>query len=94
MPWSGHDEADPASLDRALDDLAQPVASDPGRLDACRARIAQEMAAQFRQVEGLRTSGSRDAAWALLARIEAHFDGLTAAETFDRAAKLAASPQS
>jgi pimeloyl-ACP methyl ester carboxylesterase len=92
MPWSGHDEADPASLDRALDDLARPVPSDPAKLEACRAHIAADMAARMREAEALRAGGARDRAWTQLVQIDAHFGGLAAAAVLDLAARLTASP--
>lgn len=89
--WAGHDQADPASLDRALAVLEQPVSADPHPLADCRARLDQEMAAQFRAIEALRAGGKLDGAWALLAKTDAHYGGLAAARTLEVAAQLAAS---
>ena len=93
MPWSGHDEADPAALDRAFDDLAKPAPGrDPAALEDCRARVERDLATHVRQVEVSLADGKRDAAWALLVKLDARFGGLAAARTLDLAAKLAASP--
>lgn len=90
MAWTGHDQADPASLNRALDALVKPPAVDPDRLAVCRAQLEQEMTAKFREIEDLRAGGTLDGAWALLAKVDAHYGGLAAARTLELAARLAA----
>jgi hypothetical protein len=78
MPWVGHDLADPASLNRALDALLEPAKSDPDKLAACRSRIEQELTAQLKLVEDLLANGKRDEASTLLDKIDAHYGGLAA----------------
>jgi pimeloyl-ACP methyl ester carboxylesterase len=78
MPWAGHDLADPASLNRALDTLLEPAKSDPDKLAACRARIDNELVAQLKQVKDLLAAGKRDDARTLLDNIDAHYGGLAA----------------
>lgn len=91
MAWTGHDQADPASLDRALDALVKPTQVDPDRLALCRARLDQEMTAKFHEIEDLRAGGKLDDAWAQLAKLDAHYGGLAAARTLELAARLAGS---
>ena len=78
MPWAGHDLANPASLNRALDALLEPAKSAPDKLAACRSRIEGELAAQLKHVEDLLANGKRDDARALLEKIDAHYGGLAA----------------
>lgn len=78
MPWAGHDLADPAALNRALDTLLQPVKPDSDRLAACRAHIDNDVTAQLKQVEDLLASGKRDDALTLLVKVDAHYGGLAA----------------
>jgi pimeloyl-ACP methyl ester carboxylesterase len=78
MPWAGHDLANPASLNRALDALLEPAKSDQVKLAACRSRIAQELAVQLKQVEELLADGKRADARTLLEKIDAHYGGLAA----------------
>ncbi|MFZ0872024.1 MAG: hypothetical protein WAM90_15035, partial [Rhodanobacter sp.] len=78
MPWAGHDLADPATLNRALDALLEPVKSDPDKLVACRARIENELTTSLKQVKDLLADGKRDDARTLLDKIDAHYGGLAA----------------
>jgi hypothetical protein len=78
MPWAGHDLADPATLNHALDALLEPVKSDPDKLVACRARIENELTTALKQVGDLLADGKRDDARTLLDKIDAHYGGLAA----------------
>jgi hypothetical protein len=88
MPWAGHDLADPAALNRALEALLEPVKPDSDKLAACRARIDSEVAAQLKHVEGLLAAGEHDAAQALLEKIDAHYGGLAAPRSVELARKI------
>jgi pimeloyl-ACP methyl ester carboxylesterase len=78
MPWAGHDLADPASLNRALDALLEPAKSDPDKLAGCRSRIEKELTALLKQTEDLLKDGKRDDARTLLEKVDAHYGGLAA----------------
>jgi hypothetical protein len=78
MPWAGHDLADPAGLNRALDALLETAKSDPDKLVACRSRIETELTTQLKQVEDLLADGKRDGARKLLDKIDARYGGLAA----------------
>jgi hypothetical protein len=87
MPWSGHDLADPASFDRALDALARRNAADPDRLAECRARIDRDMNADLQQVEALIAGGNREA-WRRLSAFDARYRGLATDRTLALAQEL------
>ena len=78
MPWAGHDLADPASLNRALDALLEPAKPDPDKLAACRSHIEKELTAQLKQVDDLLANGKRDDARTVLNKLDAHYGGLAA----------------
>ena len=89
MPWIGHELADPASFNRALDALARHAPADPGKLTECRARIDAELAAEQRRAEDLLAEGKPDAARTLLDKIDGHYGGLAAPRSLDLAERLA-----
>lgn len=91
MPWAGHHSADPATLNRTLDELSKPLKSDPGNLAACRQRIDNEWAAQLTQVDDLLAEGKRDDARTLLDKVDAHYGGLAAPRSVKLAEKIDAS---
>lgn len=82
---AGHEVATPAALSRALHALLNPVEPDPNKLAACRSAIEVKLAAQFRQVESLITSGKHDDAHKLLQQIDVRFGGLAAPRSLDLA---------
>jgi Esterase PHB depolymerase len=88
MPWAGHDLANPATLNRALDALLEPVKSDPDKLAACRSRIDSEWTAQLRQAEDLLVAGKRDESRTLLEKINARYGGLAAPRSVELAEKI------
>ena len=88
MPWTGHELANPAALDRALDALGRHNPPDPGRLAECRAKIDAELARQAQQVEALGGAGRSDQAWRALAALDARYGGLAAQRTIELAARL------
>ncbi|HEV2676924.1 MAG TPA: hypothetical protein VGV37_20520 [Aliidongia sp.] len=90
MPWTAHDQADPASLNGALDVLVQPARLDAQRLADCRAHLDAELAARFQQVENLMASHKADEAWPLLSRLDAQYGGLAAMRTIELVRKLGA----
>jgi len=44
--WQGHEAASPAALSGALQALMNPVASDPGKLAACREAVEAKLDAR------------------------------------------------
>jgi pimeloyl-ACP methyl ester carboxylesterase len=92
MPWTGHDLADPASLDRALDALDRHNPPDPGRLAECRTKLDAELAGQAQQVEALAAAGRSDQAWRALAVLDARYGGLAAERSIELASRLGAGP--
>ncbi|HZP67640.1 MAG TPA: PHB depolymerase family esterase [Rudaea sp.] len=90
MPWTGHETADPAAIDRALGALTTPVVHDAIKLDACRKRLEDELAEHAREVEALVTAGKRDGARDALEKLDARFGGLAAAESNSLANKIQA----
>ena len=81
IPWSGHELANSAALDRALDALEKHVPVDSEKRAQCRMHIDQELAAAEKQLGELMASHHDDAARALLSRIDARFGGLAARQS-------------
>lgn len=81
IPWTGHELANPAALDRALGALEKHVPIDSERRAQCRTRIDQELAAGEKQLGELVASHQDDAARALLTRIDSRFGGLAAPQS-------------
>lgn len=88
IPGAAHELAGPAALARALAALARPVAPEPGRLSACRARIEQGLAARLAEVQSLAGAGRRAAAQRLLGELDRHFGGLAAPRSLELEAAL------
>jgi dienelactone hydrolase len=85
--WQGHEAASPAALSGALHALMNPVASNPGKLAACRAAVEAKLDAQFQQVQALIASDKHDNAQKLLRQIDARFGGLAAPRSLDLTGK-------
>lgn len=87
MPWIGHEIADPAELDHALTALTRS-AREPDKLDACRARIETQLAAQLHEVEDLIANNKTDKARAALSKLDAQYGGLAAPHSVELAEKI------
>jgi pimeloyl-ACP methyl ester carboxylesterase len=88
IPYIGHEPADSASIDAALDLLVKPRPVDQEEIDACRAKIDAEMAAQFRQVDDMLAAGKTDEARTALDKIDARNGGLATKGALELAEKL------
>jgi predicted esterase len=87
VPWAAHELLDSAAFSRSLDALVKPASPDPHRIAACRARIDQTLASEFKQVQDLLTSGERVEARRQLRTIDAHYGGLAAPRSTELAVK-------
>ena len=89
VPGAGHELADPAPLQRALDALDKPTPPATDKLAACRTRIDKQLTAQLQQVERLLTDGKFDDARKHLEKVDAHYGGLAAPRSVELAARIA-----
>ncbi|HLY55400.1 MAG TPA: PHB depolymerase family esterase [Stellaceae bacterium] len=87
-PRIGHEPADPATLDDALDALATHRPADHDRLAACRARVAGEMSEQLKAVQDLLAGGRSADALTLLKTVDRRYGGLAAPQSLDLADRL------
>ncbi len=92
MPWAGHQAAAPPELDRALNDLAEPVRADPSKLADCREGVARQMHAQLERARDLIRRGQSADARALLKKIDAHYGGLAAPQSVELDARADLTP--
>lgn len=92
MPWTGHELADAASLNRALASLATHATVDMNQLATCRARIDHELAGQLDQAAHLIDANDRDGAKKLLTKMDTHYGGLAAPRSIELAARLDGHP--
>jgi pimeloyl-ACP methyl ester carboxylesterase len=76
----GHESAVPYSLDRAIAALDQRPSVDQGKLTACRARIAKELAADLQRIAELLDRDKPHDAWRSLTKADTRYGGLAAAE--------------
>jgi hypothetical protein len=81
MPWTGHQLAGPAALERALAALGKPVRPDAAALAACRRRLDGKLAALEQRIDDLLAARRFDAARTELTRIDARFGGLAAPQS-------------
>jgi len=77
----GHDAATLYSLRRALSTLDQRAPADPAKLAACRARVAQELAADLQRVADLLERDKPHDAWRSLTKLDIRYGGLAATES-------------
>ena len=77
-PRTGHELADASAFGRSLEALLGERHSNPGKLEACRARIDQELRTQLGQVENAFTRGDSNGAKRLLSQLDARYGGLAA----------------
>jgi hypothetical protein len=74
----GHETATPYSLRRAITVLDQHPPVDPGKLAACRARIASAMAADLQRIAELIEQDKPNDAWRSLTKLDIRYGGLAA----------------
>jgi pimeloyl-ACP methyl ester carboxylesterase len=80
---AGHDVAAPDSLRRALAALDREPAIDGGKLSACRARIAEEMAKDLSKVQELLDHQQPREAWRALSKIDVRYGGLASPQIIE-----------
>ena len=88
VPGAGHELADPAPLQRALDALDKPAPPATAKLAACRARIDKQLTAQLQQVERLLTDGKFDDARKQLEKVDARYGGVAAPRSVELAERI------
>jgi pimeloyl-ACP methyl ester carboxylesterase len=84
-PRAGHELADASGFGRSLDELLGRGHSDPDKLEACRARIDQELRTQLGKVENAFAHGDSNGARQLLRQIDARYGGLAAPRSVELA---------
>jgi hypothetical protein len=87
-PWTGHEVAGPAVLDRALDMLDKHAEPKWDKLNNCRLRINQELGTKIDQATDLLAAGNVDGARRLLNKIDTRYGGLAAPRSVDLAARM------
>jgi pimeloyl-ACP methyl ester carboxylesterase len=87
-PWTGHEVAGPAVLDRALDMLDRHAEPKLSRLNNCRLHINQELGKEIDQANDLLAAGNVDGAGKLLNKIDTRYGGLAAPRSVDLAARI------
>jgi pimeloyl-ACP methyl ester carboxylesterase len=83
---TGHEPASAADFNRALQALLGQRHSNPGKLEACRARIEQELKVRLEQVESAFARRDANAEKQLLS-LDAQFGGLAAPRSLELAAQ-------
>jgi predicted esterase len=91
IPRSGHEVADSAAFNRALERLRGNTRLDPGKLADCRARIEEKMTVELRHVEDLVAEGRSGDALKLVERIDTRYGGLAAPRSLALAERIEAS---
>jgi dienelactone hydrolase len=87
-PWTGHEVAGPAVLDRALDMLDKHAEPNLARLAKCRTHINRELGKEIDQANDLLAAGNVDGARRLLDKIDTRYGGLAAPRSVDLAARI------
>ena len=87
-PWTGHEVAGAAVLDRALDILDKHAKPNVAKLNNCRLRINQELDKKIDQASELLAAANVDGARKLLNKIDARYGGLAAPRSVDLAARI------
>jgi hypothetical protein len=80
MSRVGHEIAVPHSVGSALTALDLRPAVDPGKLSACRARIAKDLSADLQRVTELLDRDKSHDAWRSLTKLDMRYGGLAAPE--------------
>lgn len=83
MPHLGHEIADAAGLNRALDALEKPSTIDPDKLLQCRARVDRELSSKLNNVQAALARGDRNAARKQLEAIDTRYGGLAAPQILE-----------
>jgi dienelactone hydrolase len=83
MYRAGHEIAVPYSADRALTALEQRTPGDPGKLSACRARVAKDLAAEFQRIVALLDRDKPHDAWRSLTKLDHRYGGLAAPQIIE-----------
>lgn len=76
----GHEIAAPYSTDGALTALDRRTPVDPGKLSACRTRIAKDMSADLQRTVALLDRDKPHDAWRSLTKLDLRYGGLAAPE--------------
>lgn len=84
----GHEIAAPNSVDRALTALDRRPPGDPGKLSACRARIAKELASDLQHIDSLLDRHKPQDATRSLTKFDIHYGGLAAHEIIQLEARI------
>ena len=88
MARRGHEIADVGGLERALDELEKPAATDAEKLAACRLRIGRELASKIAEAEATLARGDRDGATEAMKAIDERFGGAAASAIAGLQSKL------
>jgi predicted esterase len=88
MPKTGHEKADPASLQRAISALDKHEAVDTAKLAACRAQIENALIKDLERLEAIVTSGKLRDARTLLSEIDERYGGLAAPQSLELAERI------
>ncbi|MGH8163686.1 MAG: PHB depolymerase family esterase, partial [Rhodanobacteraceae bacterium] len=78
IPHLGHEVADAAGLNRALNALDKPSTADPDKLARCRADIDSGLSTKLAEAQAVLKRGARDGARKQLQAIDARYGGLAA----------------
>ncbi|MGH8221107.1 MAG: hypothetical protein ACREUT_21445 [Steroidobacteraceae bacterium] len=88
VPGLEHEVIGARILERALTALERPAASDPGRLQRCRAKIRKKLSSELAAARNAIAHGDRTAARQLIDGIDQHFGGLAGSAAVQLAAAL------
>jgi poly(3-hydroxybutyrate) depolymerase len=88
-PWTGHEVAGSAVLDRALNMLDTHAQPNFARLNNCRLRTNQELGKQMDRANDLLSAGNVGGARRLLNKIDTRYGGLAAPRSIDLAERIA-----
>jgi len=83
MPWTGHDVAEPSSLNHALAALSTRAPVDSPKLAQCRERVARELNLKLQQLADVVASGKLNEAGTLLQKIDTRYGGLAAPRSLE-----------
>lgn len=88
MARTGHEKADPASLEQALEALDKHEPVDAAKLAACRARIEDALTKDLQRLEVIVASGKLRDARTLLSKIDERYGGLAASQSIEFAERI------
>ena len=87
-PWTGHEVAGSAVLDRALNMLDRHAQPNSAGLNSCRLRVNQELGKKLDQANDLLAAGNVHGARRLLGKIDTRYGGLAAPRSVDLAERI------